>query len=68
MNKDKHSKISYSDNKYEIRKQINRPTFCDTNQISDRLVERHTTNNKIQQNVSIQVGKIYSRRCQNSHD
>ena len=35
MNKDKHSNISYSDNKYEICKNINRPTFCDANQISD---------------------------------
>ena len=58
MNKDGHSDISYCSNLFEVCRQINKPNFCDAHQINDNLVELHTTRQKIDQNIPIQVGKF----------
>ena len=58
MNKDRHTDIAYYSNMFEVCKNMNKPSFCDAEQINDRLVELHSTKQKIDQNIPIQVGKF----------
>ena len=58
MNKDHHSDICYCNNRFEVCKQINKPTFCDADSINNNLFELHTNRRKINQNIPIQVGKF----------